>query len=326
MRFAYPTRANMARRLRYVPPHSIVEVTSRTIQGRFLLRPSPALNTRILGIIGRAQLKYDIEIYAFAFLSNHFHMLLSPPNAKALSGFMEYINGNIAREADRLHDWEDKFWARRYQSILVIDEDAQWDRLRYILAHGCKEGLVARVTSWPGVHCASALILGASLQGTWLDRTALANARRRNKDVDESDFCTEYAVTLSPLPCCVNMAPAAYRQACAALAAEIEREAAQTNAELDRRPFGRARILQQHPHDMPQSPKRSPAPLVHATLCTSREAFLSAYRWFVDSYRAAAERLRHGLQDVMFPPDAFPPPGPFVTSSPLAVIAARSTA
>lgn len=316
----------MARKLRYVPPYSVVEVTTRTIQGRFLLRPSPALNALILGILGRAQVKYDIEIYAFAFLSNHFHILLSPPSAQALSNFMEYINGNIAREAGRLHDWGAKFWARRYQSILVVDEDAQWNRLRYILAHGCKEGLVARATDWPGVHCASALLSGAPLTGRWIDRTALDKARRRNKDVDESDFCIEYSVTLAPLPAGAGMSPAAYRQACTALVADIEREAAPTKATLGQRTLGRTAILKQHPHAMPQDPKPHPAPLVHATLRTSREAFLSAYRWFVDLYRAAAESLRRGQRDAVFPPDAFPPPAPFVASSPLGVSAARSTA
>jgi hypothetical protein len=45
----------MARPLRFVPPNSIVEVTTRTMQGRLLLRPSPELTEIILGIIGKAQ-------------------------------------------------------------------------------------------------------------------------------------------------------------------------------------------------------------------------------------------------------------------------------
>lgn len=44
----------MARDLRYVPPGSLVEVTCRTIQGRFLLRPSRELNEIVYGILGRA--------------------------------------------------------------------------------------------------------------------------------------------------------------------------------------------------------------------------------------------------------------------------------
>src|SRR5512133_3874818 len=46
----------MARPLRCVPPHSMVEVTTLTIQGRLLLRPSPELTEIVLGIIGKARL------------------------------------------------------------------------------------------------------------------------------------------------------------------------------------------------------------------------------------------------------------------------------
>jgi hypothetical protein len=44
-------------------------------------------------------------------------------------------------------DWPDKVWTRRYQSIVVSNEEmAQVERFRYLLSHGVKEGLVGRVT------------------------------------------------------------------------------------------------------------------------------------------------------------------------------------
>ena len=64
----------MGRRLRYLPPEgsSLVEVTCRTVQGRFLLTPSNELNEIILGALGRAQELYPVGICAFAFASNHY--------------------------------------------------------------------------------------------------------------------------------------------------------------------------------------------------------------------------------------------------------------
>jgi hypothetical protein len=48
---------------------------------------------------------------------------------------MCYVNSNIAREISRLHGWTDKIWSRRYQAIVVSDEEgAQIARLRYLLA------------------------------------------------------------------------------------------------------------------------------------------------------------------------------------------------
>jgi hypothetical protein len=84
---------------------------------------------------------------------------------------MRYLQGNLAREVARLTGWEDKIWSRRYQAILVTDEEAaQVDRLKYLLENSCKEGLVDSPIHWPGVHCARALITGDRVEGTWFDR------------------------------------------------------------------------------------------------------------------------------------------------------------
>ncbi len=61
----------MARPLRYVPPDSLVEVTCRTLHGRFLLRPSRSLNEIVLGILGRAARRYRVRICLFTYMSNH---------------------------------------------------------------------------------------------------------------------------------------------------------------------------------------------------------------------------------------------------------------
>jgi len=136
----------MGRRLRYIPEGgALVEVTCRTIHSRFLLRPSPELNDIVVGVLGRAQRLYEVRCCGFSFLSNHFHLLLDVDNVLQLARFMGYVNSNLAREAGRIHEWEDKIWSRRYQSILVSGEEgAQTARLKYVLANGCKEDLVVR--------------------------------------------------------------------------------------------------------------------------------------------------------------------------------------
>jgi hypothetical protein len=52
-------------------PIAIAEVTVRTVQGRFLLQPTPDNTRLILGVLGRAQARLDFELYAYAYLSNH---------------------------------------------------------------------------------------------------------------------------------------------------------------------------------------------------------------------------------------------------------------
>ena len=163
----------MPRRIRFIPKGgALVEVTTRTIQGRFLLKPSPELRRIVIGILARAVDLYPVKIHAFTFLSNHYHLLISVEDALRLSQFMNYVNSNLAREAGRLNNWRDRFWARRYQAIPVSDEEkAQIDRLHYMLLQGCKEGLVRKPEEWPGANCVRALMSGAPLRGLWFNRS-----------------------------------------------------------------------------------------------------------------------------------------------------------
>jgi REP element-mobilizing transposase RayT len=216
------------RKLRFVPEGgALVEVTCRTLHGRLLLRPSPELNAIVIGILARASRLYPVRLVAFAFLSNHYHLLLAVEDALALSRFMGYVNSNLAREAGRLADWREKFWSRRYQAILVTPEEgAQVERLQYLLAQGCKEGLVARPQDWPGAHAVRALLGEETLEGLWFDRTQEYLARRRGQAFEYLDYATRESLELAPLPAWRHLAPEAYRERIAGLVADLVAEAA----------------------------------------------------------------------------------------------------
>ena len=309
---AVPT---MGRPLRYIRPGEVVEVTMWTIQSRLLLRPSEELNRLMLGVLGRALARFEVELHAFVFVSNHVHLLLTPANGKALADFMAYVNRRISLEAGKLHDWEGPLWSRRYRAIAVVDEESQVARLRYLFEHGAKEGFVSGPGEWPGANCVSALVDGRTMTGVWVERSAMYEAWRAGKSVDQREFEVEYEVALTPLPCWRHLPPEEYRQRCGEMVADIERETAARNAELGRKPLGVAWVLAQEPHDKPRDTHKSPAPLVHAATRKARRAFKEAYRAFVEAYRHAADRLRWGERDVEFPVGAFPPPGPFVIGS-----------
>jgi len=85
-----------------------VEVTSHTIQGRLLFRPSPAVNEIVTGVLGRAQRLFQPEVCAFVVMSNHWHLLLCVTDAEQLALFMQYFSSNVAREIVRLTGWTDK--------------------------------------------------------------------------------------------------------------------------------------------------------------------------------------------------------------------------
>ncbi len=302
----------MGRPLRYVPPKSLVEVTCRTIQGRFLLRPSRDLNDLAYGILGRAARLYDVGVVAFGFLSNHGHLLLVPFDARELGRFMNYLDGNLAREAGRLHEWHDKFWARRYRPIPVSDEPiAQVERLRYVLAQGCKEGLVRSPLQWPGPSSTEALLNDNKVRGLWFDRTAEYRARLRGERYTKYEYASEEELVLTPLPCWSELSNEERRDCAGEIVREIEAATRKTLTDADRTPVGRRRLLAQHPHDRPKGSKRSPAPRFHAATRAARVSLELGYYRFRLAFRQAVADLRAGRR-AEFPQGSFPPGLPFV--------------
>ncbi|MCZ7650397.1 MAG: transposase [Thermoanaerobaculia bacterium] len=303
----------MPRRLRYVPPGgALVEVTCRTLQARFLLRPSPLLCEITLGILGRAQRLSGVAIHAFVFLANHYHLLVSVSDAAQLARFAGYLNSNLAREAGRIHAWRERLWGHRYEAILVSEEDeAQVERLLYLARQGCKEGLVSDPLEWPGATSWQAMLDGGPLEGTWFDRTAESRAQRKGLELDAREFASPETVVLTPLPAWAHLEPGVQRERLRELLALARAEAAAMRHETGRKPPGREAVVGQNPHGSPARSKKGPAPLVHAASRELRRTYREAYRLFAAAYRRAAEALRAGIEAVAFPEGCFPPPGPF---------------
>jgi len=247
-------------------------------------------------------------------MSNHFHLLLWVEDAQRLAKFMEYLNGNLAREVSRSTGWSDKIWSRRYQAVVISDEEEiQIARLKYILSHGVKEILVAKAEQWPGVHCVTPLLTGAAVEGIWFDRTLEYNARLRREDFEARRYAFPQEVILSPLPCWKHLDAEAYRFKISQLVLEIDSTARQEREAKGVKPLGPKAILAQKPFDRPEAPKKSPAPLFHAFRRKARKALWEAYAWFVAAFREAAEKLRAGDFTAKFPIGSFPPHLPFVS-------------
>jgi REP element-mobilizing transposase RayT len=302
----------MPRQLRLLDNESgLVEITSRVQHGRFLLRPSAEVNDLILGIIGRAQSKYDVLIHAFVFMSNHFHLAMTVQSVLQMARFVGFVKGNIAKELGRLYGWREHFWSRRYHSASIGDsETAQFERFMYILANSCKEGLVASPLDWPGVSSARALFRGdRTLRGTWHDRTAEYRARNRG---EHRLFPSDETVHLSPFPFLKERSFLEQREFVVAAVRQLEDQTAELHRQRGTAPIGAGIVRKQKPHDKPKEFKPSPAPISHAA---TREEFLTmqyARAAKVEAYRAAAERLKRGEAGVRFPPGCFPPPLPYV--------------
>ena len=272
----------------------------------------------MLGALGRAVEYAKVDLYGFAFASNHYHLAVGVENALQMARFHCHLNSNLARELGRLHGWRDKFWSRPYRHMVVSDEpEAQLARLRYLLANNTKEGLVASPLDWPGPNMARSVLRDETLGGYWFNRTKEWAARRRSEDFGKYDYATRYEIELQQLPAYAHLPSEEYREIIAGLVRSIEEEAAAGRAE--RPALGPEILLAKDPHEAPKKPKKSPAPLFFSRSKDLLAEMREDFRCFVADYRTAADRLldvqrKGGAFDPrrQFPQGSFPPALQFV--------------
>ncbi|HEX3556714.1 MAG TPA: transposase [Thermoanaerobaculia bacterium] len=188
------------RKLRYVPKSkTLVHITCRTIQGRYLFRPGPEFNDVFLGVLGKAQRDCEVDLCAVSVLSSHFHLLSVVDDVKQAANFMRNFKSKLALETNRLTGWSGTVFDRRYEMAVVTDEEAaQVEVFKYVLAQGAKEQLVERIQDWPGVHSFGALLEGTPLTGHWFDRSREHASRVRGEEYDRLQHATTETVVLTP--------------------------------------------------------------------------------------------------------------------------------
>jgi REP element-mobilizing transposase RayT len=297
----------MAYPVRHFDPQTIYFITSRTLQSRFLLAPSAKTNELIGGILARAVRQCEVELFAYVFTSNHFHAMVRAPSAVAMSKFMQQLQSNIAVKVGRLVDWRGRFFARRYSAEPIVDDEAQVQRLVYILSHGVKEGLVSEVRKWPGLSSVRALLNGgASTVQRWRNWT-----RRWKMETEESikvgrfaDECPSEleSLKLTPLPAWRGLSAAKRAAMVSQLIAQIDADAPNKIG------MSAAQIVAQDPHHRPQRTKHSPRPQVHASTMPLWLEAVQRYRVILAAFRVASRQWLSGHFDAVFPAHCFRPP------------------
>ncbi|MCG8462477.1 MAG: hypothetical protein MI919_39840 [Holophagales bacterium] len=253
-------------------------------------------------------------MHAVVILTNHYHLIASFESVEQMARFMHHFNGNLSKEIGKLHDWRGTLWDGRYKPIAISDEPAaQLARLRYLLAQGCKEGLVLSPRDWPGVSTARALADGRdSLHGVWIDRTAWHAQQSCSEKASEADVTELEELRLTPLPALAHLEAEERRREIARIVTQIEEETLAMHRREDTAPKGASAVCRQKPHEIPRDVKRSTAPRFHAATGAARRALLEGLRQFVAAYRSAAARVAAGEVGVRFPENCYPPCLPFV--------------
>jgi REP-associated tyrosine transposase len=83
---------------------------------------------------------WQIEVHAFSFLSNHYHLLISTPLGN-LSRAMRHIDGVFAQRFNLRHNFDGSLFRGRYKAILVEKDNYLLEVFRYIHLQSVRAGI-----------------------------------------------------------------------------------------------------------------------------------------------------------------------------------------
>lgn len=292
--------------LRQFAEHDTWFVTSRCFQARMLMTPHVSQVREVTGgVLARAAEKYGVQLYAFSFLSNHFHLIIHAQGAR-IADFMQFLLVNLSKKLAPLvkGGWSGRFWERRYSAEPILDDSALERSVRYVVANGVKEGLVARAVEWEGLHCAAQFADQQSRVYQWYDWTRRWNARRSDGQAAGSRWSEKFSqpvtLTLRSLPGWECLTFDARRTRAGKLLSEVD--AAHTQKAV----LG-VKAVRAQTAARPKDPKRTPRPLCHASSKAAKRRYRSRYFSFCAAFRAASCQWRAGQTHVEFPPGSFKP-------------------
>jgi len=107
-----------------------------------------------LSVLAEAVMLFNIKIYAYCLMSNHYHLLVSVPDAN-IARAMRHINGIYTQKINRKHKLEGALFKGRYKSILIEEDGYFMECVRYIHRNPIKAGLVKESGeySWTSHNC-----------------------------------------------------------------------------------------------------------------------------------------------------------------------------
>ena len=294
-------------------PDEVVFITSRTIMSRLWFKLDPKLCNFFEAALARYQEIYQVEIFAFCLLGNHYHLLARFPKAnRAL--FERDFNSIIARALPRLVSGFEggKLWARPYRFQLVPnDEDIQhW--FLYTLLNPVSSGISTDPTDLGRPNALSIIREGGSRVCRWFNHTAYKNAKRKNPTVDKERYYTNHTLRIMRLPEMAELSDAQYLKSIEDIVGEKRHEIIRKRISDGFGFLDKKKITSQKagikPLHTKTSTRESHNPLVLCLCIKTRKKLIQIYLEIADRYKIASYKFRNRIKNFTFPPNTYMPP------------------
>ena len=289
-------------------------ISRRCTQRQFLLRPDDYVEQIYLYCLGEAVLRYDISLLGFIAMSNHQHILIRDNHAN-FPAFIAHLNKMISKAVNALRGrWENLWATEQPNAVYLVDAEARFAKLVYLLANPVADHLVERISDWPGASSLSLHLSGRT-------RTVKRPRGYFRADGKMPEQVTLRIERLEGFEALTEVEWVDKLQA----ALRIEEERAREERKASGRAvLGRKAVLRAQPTDSPTTtePRRNLRPQVACFDKTRRLRELAALVAFRKERWAALVGYLVGIRDVLFPHGTYRIRGRFLSESPTPPICA----
>ena len=278
---------------RQILPNATYMVSRRCSERRFFLRPDRFVVRAFLYCLGYAAGLFGIRIHAFVVVSNHWHVILTDPNA-VLPRFLARVHRLVAVTVNVFRGRWEALWSSEKPSFQTLETpDDILDKMVYVYTNPVAAGLVPSASAWPGARSTPEQFIEAPVRVDRPNRYFSKTGRMPNQ--------VELAVVRPPG--FEHLDDEEFVELLQDRVAHEEAEIVEKFASEGRGFLGVDRVLAQDWRAAPTSPapRRNLNPRVSARDKETRIRALELLSRFLHDYRRALQRWLAGERRVLFP-------------------------
>ena len=101
-----------------------------------------------LDLLAAAKARFPVRLFGFCIMPNHFHLVVQPTSAGALSPFMQWWLTSHVRRYHQHYGGSGHVWQGRFKSFPIQQDEHLLTVLRYVLWNPVRAGLVQNIREW----------------------------------------------------------------------------------------------------------------------------------------------------------------------------------
>jgi REP element-mobilizing transposase RayT len=287
--------------------------TTRTKNSELWFINNKPFEEKILAYTAKYAEKYNVKLYAIAIEGTHIHQLGDYPDENC-ADFQKALNSMIARIAPpycvKYHGY--KFWERRYSKELIPHHpDDLIAKFLYTVLQPVQDGLVERISDYPGYTCLTDAIKGIDRKFELINWTSYNRALRTNKEESIKDHTEEYTLKFHRIPGLEHLNNKEYQKLMYRKVEERRLEIVKERRDEGLGFVGKENLKKTEPGTRARNPKKSTRhsfrPRVDSVCPERRKEAKKFYFTMYDLYKKASAKYRKGFLDIEFPPGMYRP-------------------